>query len=136
MRTHTMLGVGIIVALTSAIAEPAEVFARAAQRERVERHIFVGVVNAKGEPAQGLTAADFVVREDDVAREVLRVSPTSQPTHLALLIDDTQEFSRVLVDMRSALDKFVVEMAGLPKPPSMTVMTMAERPTTTVPWTS
>ena len=133
MRIHTILGVSVGIALVVASAGPV---ARAAQRERVERHLFVGVVNAKGEPAQGLTAADFVVREDDVAREVLRVAPTSRPTHVALLIDDTQEFSRVLVDVRSALDKFVVEMAGLAPPPSMTVMTLAERPTTAVPWTS
>ena len=133
MRIYPVLAIGVIVALTAAGAEP---IVRAAQRERVERHVFVGVVNAKGEPAQGLAAADFVVREDDVAREVLRVSPTSQPTHVALLIDDTQEFNRVLVDMRSALDKFVVGMSGLPTPPSMTLVTMAERPTIAVPWTS
>jgi len=107
-----------------------------AQRETTERHVFVGVTNARGEAAQGLTAADFVVREDDIAREVLRVGPVSPPSHVAVLVDNTEAVSPVLIELRSNLLKFVQGMAALTPPPSLSLTTFAERPTTLVPWTT
>src|SRR5215213_1024800 len=75
----------------------------AAQRETVERHVFVGVTNSRGIPVTGLGAADFTVREDNVAREVLRVAPTSAPSHIALLVDNTEQVNPALLELRTGL---------------------------------
>src|SRR5687768_6916030 len=52
--------------------------------------IYVSVVDSKGEPAAGLTADDFRVREDGTAREVLKAGAATGPLTVALLIDDSQ----------------------------------------------
>src|SRR6476660_4371868 len=51
--------------------------------------VYVSVVDAKGEPVDGLKAEDFRVREDNTAREVLKAAPATEPLTLALLVDDT-----------------------------------------------
>ena len=55
--------------------------------------LYVGVVDAKGEPASGLQAADFQVREDGTAREVLKAGEATEPLTVALLVDDSQAMS-------------------------------------------
>src|SRR5262245_61191422 len=103
-----------------------------AQREVTERHVYVGVKTAADAPAQGLTAADFIIREDDVAREVIRVSAAPPPSHLALLVDDSGQLQPLLIDVRKSLVTFVQGMAALNPPPMMSLTTIAERPTTVV----
>ena len=39
--------------------------------------------------------ADFIVREDNVAREVLRVAPADDPMQIALLVDNSQAAARL-----------------------------------------
>ena len=51
--------------------------------------IYVSVVDGKGNPASGLTAEDFRVREDGVAREVLKVGPATEPLTVAFLVSTT-----------------------------------------------
>ena len=46
-----------------------------AAAQAIERQVIVSAVDADGQPVTGLTAADFVVREDGALREVLRVAP-------------------------------------------------------------
>lgn len=47
----------------------------AAQRPIQQRHAYVGVTTASGEAVPGLAVKDVVVREDNVAREVVAVTP-------------------------------------------------------------
>ena len=63
------------------MALPAAVFAQAKPTE-----IYVSVVDGKGNPAAGLTAEDFRVREDGVAREVLKAGPATEPLTVAFLV--------------------------------------------------
>jgi hypothetical protein len=109
---------------------------RGAQREVTERHVYVSVRDAKGALPKELTARDFVVREDDVAREVIGVSPAPPPSHLVILVDNSNELQPALIELRASLRSFVQGMHALPTPPSMMLMTIAERPTVAVTFTT
>jgi len=54
-----------------------------------QRHVYVSVTD-DGDPVANLTVDDFVVRENGVAREVLSVAVAPPPTHIGLVIDDSE----------------------------------------------
>jgi VWFA-related protein len=88
--------------------------------------IYVSVLDSKGEPATGLTATDFAVKEDNVAREVLKVEPASEPLTIALLVDDSQALTGGVNFIRDAARGFVKTLAGKA---DVAVITFGERPT-------
>jgi VWFA-related protein len=69
------------------------------------------VVDAAGAPVTRLTQADFVIREDGVAREVLKVAPATAPIELTLVVDNSAVTNSLIADIRRALTDFVKEMA-------------------------
>ena len=77
-----------------------------------ERTIYASVVDRDGAPVTGLTAKEFVVREDDVAREITRVSTAAEPLQIALLVDTSQAIDPYVLDLRLALRAFFKQMAG------------------------
>jgi VWFA-related protein len=103
-----------------------------AQRDRRERTLFVGAVNESGEPVEGLGPDAFVVREDGTRREVLRVSPATEPMDIALLVDNSTAAADEITFLRSSLSAFVQRMAPGNK---ITVITLADRPTIKVEYT-
>ncbi len=72
--------------------------------------VYASVVDRSGVPVGGLGAADFVVRENGLAREVLRVAPATDSLRVAVLIDTSQEMRGELIDLRQSLRAFVNEM--------------------------
>jgi len=112
--------VGLAAAGTVAFGGPPE-----AQTRR-ERHVYVSVVDAQGEPVKGLEAGEFVVREDGLAREVLRAGPATEPMDIAVLVDDSQAATRAIADLRKGLQRFADELS---KGNQIALITFGERPT-------
>jgi VWFA-related protein len=97
------------------------------------RDVYVSVLDSKAAPAAGLTAADFAVREDGVAREVVRAAPATAPMQIVLLVDDSEALTPALQPMREGLTKFVDQMNGHAE---IGIVTVGERSTSLVPSTT
>lgn len=104
--------------------------AQAASRERT---LYVSALDDKGEPAEGLGPNDFVVREDGVRREVLRVSRAIEPIDIALLVDNSASAMSAISAIRDGLRGFVAKMAPNNQ---IAIIALADRPTVFVDYTS
>jgi VWA domain-containing protein len=91
-------------ALVLALALAAGALVRAQANQHA---MYVSVVDEAGAPVAGLGPADFVVREDNVAREVLRVAPADDPMQIEILVDNSQAARDYIADLRAALPEFV-----------------------------
>jgi VWFA-related protein len=94
--------------------------------------ILVSVLDSKGDPVTGLTAADVIVKEDNVQREVLKVEPATDPLTVALLVDDSQALDAGVQFIRDAARDFVKTLAGKA---DIAVITFGERPTIALDYT-
>lgn len=77
-------------------------------------------------PITGLGVRDVTVREDGMAREVLRVTPATSPMAVAILVDNTQEATSHVADIRRGLTAFVKALDGLGP---VSIIGVADRPT-------
>lgn len=102
-------------------------------RDARTRNVVVSVVDAKGAPVSGLAAADFVVREDGVAREVLEAGPATAPMQIALVVDDSQAATQAVQQLREGLTAFIDTLQGKAE---IALITIGERPTSLVQYTT
>jgi VWFA-related protein len=119
----------VACALLGPLVTPAPALAQARERE-----LYVSVVDQQGAPAMGLGPDDFEVREDGVRREVLRVTPATDPMQIALLIDNSQAATDAIKDIRSAVLAFVETM--IPEGHQIALITFGERPTIVTEYTT
>src|SRR6266536_1852977 len=92
------LSVGALVVALFSWVTPVVLRAQA-----VQRSIYTSALDQSGEPVPNLGPADFVVREDKVAREILNVVPATDPMQIALLVDNSQASDPFIRDYREAL---------------------------------
>ena len=90
------------------------------------RDVYVSVVDSKGVAVEGLTAADFTVREDNVSREVVRAVPATEPLDIVLLVDDSQAAMQAIPYLRDGLTRFIDRLQGKA---AIGIVTVGERPT-------
>lgn len=91
------------------------------------RKIYASLVDKKGAPVTSVTPADLVVREDGVAREILSVTPATDPMRVALLVDNSQAATQSIQFLRTALSGFAARLTGAGH--SVALITLGDRPT-------
>jgi len=94
-----------------------------------QRSMYVSVVNDAGAPVADLGPSDFIVREDNMAREVLKVEPALEPMQLAVLVDTSQAARNDISHMRTALPGFVKTLTGGAVKNEVAIIAIGERPT-------
>jgi len=124
--THLMINRGVLLAALSlaacALARPDTLVAQA-----IQRAMYVSVLNEAGAPVPDLGPSDFVIREDNIAREVLNVGPADEPMQIAVLVDTSQAARDDIAHMRTALPPFVAALtAGRSQ---VALIAIGERPT-------
>ena len=118
-----------IARLLVALAAVAVATGTALRAQSEQWTVFAGVVDRAGTPVMGLAPADFVVRENGVAREILRVSPATDSLRVAVLVDNSQEMRNDLIDLREGLRgvfnemdrRHEISMMGFGGPPTVLV---------------
>jgi hypothetical protein len=105
-----------------------------AQQPRAERQrsMYVSVVDESGAPVPNLGPSDFIVREDNVTREVLKVAPATEPMTIAVLVDNSTAANKYIMDIRPGLEGFVKTMTGpseIQGKNQIAIIGVADRPT-------
>jgi len=101
-----------------------------------QRSMYVSAVNEAGAPVPDLGPSDFIVREDNVAREVLKVEPALEPMQVAVLVDTSQAARNDISHMRTALPGFVKTLTGGEMKNEVAIIAIGERPTVFTNYTS
>jgi VWFA-related protein len=131
MRHLSAVVAGSVV-LALAIALP-HAQSSARPSERRARQVYVSVLDRDNKPVPDLGAADFVVREDNVAREVLSATPATEPLTIAVTVDDSQAATYAIQFIRDGLTNFVKRLDGKAE---IALSTVGERPTPLVEYTT
>lgn len=94
--------------------------------------MYVSMLDRTGAPVSNMAPSDFIVREDNVAREVLRVVPAAEPMQIAILIDNSTAAAPHVPQIRRALPAFVDALAmptAAGRRNEIALITLASRPT-------
>ena len=95
--------------------------------QSAERVLYVNVWDqATRAPITGLGTDAFAVREDGLAREVLRVTPATSPMSVAIVVDNSQAATPAIADLRKGLSALVKSLDGIGP---VALITVADRPT-------
>ncbi len=123
---HSLLRLGLgALALTLGAGASDQPPAAAARTQA----IYVSVLGPKDAPVTGLAAADFSVREDGAAREVLKAEPATDEMQVVLLVDDSQAATDAVQPMREGLTAFIDKLQGRAE---IGIVTVGDRATSLV----
>jgi hypothetical protein len=126
-RILGLLGLAVGVALSLVVVHSVRLQAQAR-----ERALYVSVVDGSGAPVPNLGPGDFIVREDGVSREVLRVAPADTPMQIAVLVDNSTAATGDIAEIRRALPGFVDALLAPDYPlghNQVSLIALGERPT-------
>lgn len=115
------------VRITSSLVAVALAVAVGLDAQSRPRKIYTSLVDKKGVPVTSVAPADLVVREDGVAREILSVTPATDPMRVALLVDNSQAATQSVQFLRVALSGFAERLTGAGH--SVALITLGDRPT-------
>jgi len=110
LQAFLTLGLAAL-ALVGSFGPAAQTAQRPASEAR-DQTLYVSVVGPKNAPVTGLSAADFTVREDNAAREVIRAEIATDPMQVVLIVDDSQALNDALQPLRDGLTAFVDKLNG------------------------
>jgi len=97
--------------------------------QAIQRAMYVSALNEAGAPIPDLGPADFIVREDNMSREVLTVVPAVDPMQIALLVDTSQAARDDIAHVRTALPGFVTALTTGKVKHEVAIIAIGERPT-------
>jgi hypothetical protein len=97
--------------------------------QALQRAMYVSVLTDAGAPIPDLGPSDFVVREDNLAREVLKVEPAVDPMQIAILVDTSQGARDDISHMRTALPPFIKTLTTGEVKNEVAIIAIGERPT-------
>ncbi len=103
--------------------------------QAIQRALHVSALNDAGAPIADLGPADFIVREDNMAREVLKVEPAGEPMQIAILVDTSQAARDDIAPIRTALPSFVKTLTTGDIKNEVALVAIGERPTVFVNYT-
>jgi VWFA-related protein len=126
---HSLVTLGLAALALGSFDPAQQAPARRPASEARSQTIYVTVLGPKGVPVTGLTAADFTVREDNAAREVLRAEPATDPMQVVLIVDDSQAATDALQPLREGLTAFVEKLKGRAE---IGIVTVGDRATSLV----
>jgi hypothetical protein len=107
--------------------------------QAIQRSLYVSAVNEAGAHVPDLGPSDFIVREDNAAREVLRVAPADEPMQIALLVDTSAASRDNISHFRSAFPPFVTALTNPNASGAknqVAIIAIGERPTIITEYTS
>jgi hypothetical protein len=111
------------------VAASALTMTRALDAQAIQRAMYVSALTEAGTPVANLAPSDLIVREDNVAREVLKVEPAVDPMQIAILVDTSQGARDDISHMRTALPSFVKALTTGAVKNEVAIIAIGERPT-------
>jgi len=99
------------------------------QRTPNQQSAFISVVDKKGAPVSALAVTDLTVKEDGVAREVLKVEPATGAMEIAILVDTSTAAVGTITDLRNSIKAFAAAIWEKSPDTQIALYTFGERPT-------
>jgi hypothetical protein len=120
-----LAGVSVVALLI--LCRPAALVAQA-----IERSMYVSVIDQSGAPVPNLGTSDFIIREDNLSREILRVVPATEPMQVAVMVDNSTAAAQQVQFVRRALPAFIETLTrpdAAGRRNEVAIITLASRPT-------
>jgi hypothetical protein len=111
------------------VAAAALVWTSTLDAQAIQRAMYVSALNDAGAPIPDLGPSDFIVREDNKAREVLKVEPAVDSMQIAVLVDTSQGARNDISHMRTALPGFIKTLTTGDVKNEVAIIAIGERPT-------
>jgi hypothetical protein len=97
--------------------------------QATQRAVYVSAVNEAGAPVADLGPTDFIIREDNKTREILKVEPAVDPMQVAVLVDTGQAARNDISHMRTALPPFIKTLTTGDVKNEVAIIALGDRPT-------